>query len=312
MSFGPTSTTDDVIDGIDLSGRTAIVTGAAAGLGAETVRTLASAGARVILAARDETKIARTTAMVRETVPDAELDARHLDLASLASVRAFADGLPDDLELDLLINNAGVMACPLGRTADGFEMQLGTNHLGHFALTARLLPALLRADAPRVVNLSSRGHLRSDICWDDPHFRTHDYDKWIAYGQSKTANVLFTVGLEQRYGARGLHSFALHPGVIYTELARHMDEQDLVDLRARVPAVSVPKTVPQGAATTVWAATSTDLAGRGGLYLEDCHVAAESTGPDGGYAAYAMDPDAAERLWTWSEREIGEPIPLVP
>ncbi|HVU75030.1 MAG TPA: SDR family NAD(P)-dependent oxidoreductase [Mycobacteriales bacterium] len=311
MTFSADSTTDDVLDGIDLTGRTALVTGSGAGLGAETVRALASAGAAVILAARDAAKNDRTIATVRETVPDARLDARALDLASLASIRAFADALPDDLVLDLLINNAGVMACPQATTADGFEMQLGTNHLGHFALTARLMPALLRADAPRIVNVSSRGHLRSDIHWDDPHFRAHEYDKWIAYGQSKTANVLFTVGLEQRFGPRGLHSYALHPGVIHTELSRHMDRGDLESLRARVPAVSTPKTVAQGAATSVWAATSPDLAGRGGLYLEDCRVAEESTGPEGGYARYARDPDAAERLWAWSEGEIGEQVPLV-
>jgi NAD(P)-dependent dehydrogenase (short-subunit alcohol dehydrogenase family) len=311
MVFGAESTTNDVIDGIDLSGRTAIVTGAGAGLGTETARALASAGARVILASRDRAKNQRAADTIRAEQPDADLELRELDLASLASVRKFADALPEAFVLDLLVNNAGVMACPQAYTSDDFEMQLGTNHLGHFALTSRLIPSLLRADAPRIVNVSSRGHLRSDIHWDDPHFRSHPYDKWESYGQSKTANILFTVGLEKRFGARGLHSFALHPGMIYTELSRHMDRNDLDQLRARVPASTTPKSIPQGAATTVWAATSPDLAGRGGLYLEDCRVAEASTGPEGGYAPYAMDPDAAERLWAWSEEQVGEQVPLV-
>jgi NAD(P)-dependent dehydrogenase (short-subunit alcohol dehydrogenase family) len=189
------------------------------------------------------------------------------------------------------------------RTAQGFELQLGTNHLGHFALTTALLP-LLRPGA-RVVNVSSRGHLRSGMRWDDPHFRDESaYDKWVAYGQSKTANVLFAVELEKRLGPQGVHAYALHPGVIMTELSRHLTPEDLSGLgkqvQSRRTGMSL-KTVEQGAATTVYAATSPELEGRGGLYLEDCHVADVTPG-DGsaGYAPWAVDPAEAARLWDWS------------
>jgi NAD(P)-dependent dehydrogenase (short-subunit alcohol dehydrogenase family) len=317
MTFGADTTTDEVIEGIDLSGKLALVTGASAGLGIETSRALASAGARVIMAVRDLAKGEQAADSVRASVPKAELEVRELDLGSLAGIRRFGEAFrADHATLDLLINNAGVMACPQGRTADGFDLQLGTNHLGHFALTAEVLPALKAAAAQgsdvRIVNLSSRGHMRGGINWDDPHYRTRPYDKWEAYGQSKSANVLFTVALERRLAGQGIHSFAVHPGVIATELSRHLSRDDFKDLASRAPAGALTrKSIPAGAATSVWAATSPDLKGQGGKYLEDVHVAAVSTDQSsGGVAPHAVDADIAERLWTWSEEQIGQPVAI--
>lgn len=296
--MGPETTAAEAVAGIDLTGRTALVTGVSAGLGVETARALRSAGARVVGAARDLDKARSALAGVDG------VELVELDLADLGSVRKAADQVGSSYDgLDLLLNNAGVMAPPLSRTAQGFELQLGTNHLGHFALTTALLP-LLRPGA-RVVNVSSRGHLRSGMRWDDPHFRDESaYDKWVAYGQSKTANVLFAVELERRLGPQGVHAYALHPGVIMTELSRHLTPEDLSGLgkqvQSRRTGMSM-KTVEQGAATTVYAATSPELEGRGGLYLEDCHVADVTPG-DGsaGYAPWAVDPAEAARLWDWS------------
>ncbi|MCW2544374.1 MAG: hypothetical protein JWM40_1926 [Frankiales bacterium] len=290
------TTTADVLEGVDLTGKTALVTGASAGLGVETVRALRSVGCEVVGAVRDVAKGATA-------VPG--IDLIELDLADLDSVRRGAGEIAARLpRIDLLINNAGVMAPPLSRTKQGFELQLGTNHLGHFVLTNALLPALVSGS--RIVNVSSRGHLRSPILWDDPHFRDEStYEKWKAYGQSKTANVLFTVELEKRLGGTGIHSYALHPGVIMTELSRHLTDDDLTALASRMPAGALAlKDVSAGAATTVYAATSKDLEGTGGLYLEDCHVADVTPG-DGsaGYAPWAMDTDEAARLWEWSEAQ---------
>ena len=307
-AFDHDTTTADVLVGVDLTGRTALVTGASAGLGVETTRALASVGAHVVMAVRDVDKGGAAADAIRADVPQASLEVVPLDLADLDSVRRCAAQVSAaHSSLQLLINNAGVMAPPLGRTAQGFELQLGTNHLGHFLLTGLLTPLLLAGAPARVVNLSSRGHLRSDIDWTDPHYRTRDYDKWAAYGQSKTANVLFTVELERRLGPRGVHALSLHPGVIMTELSRHLSDADLTALASRVPAGGLTlKDVSAGAATTVWAATSPDLEGRGGLYLEDCHIADVTPGDgSGGYAPYAVDPAAAERLWAWSEAEVG-------
>jgi NAD(P)-dependent dehydrogenase (short-subunit alcohol dehydrogenase family) len=290
------TTTADVLEGVDLSGKTALVTGASAGLGVETVRALRSVGCDVVGAVRDVAK--GSTA-----VPG--IDLVSVDLADLDSVRRGAEEIRDRLpRIDLLINNAGVMAPPLTRTKQGFELQIGTNHLGHFVLTNALLPSL--GQGSRIVNLSSRGHLRSPMRWDDPHFRDEaTYEKWTAYGQSKTANILFTVELEKRLSGLGIHSYALHPGVIMTELSRHLTEDDLGALASRVPAGGLSlKSVEAGAATTVYAAVSRELEGVGGVYLEDCHVADVTPG-DGsaGYAPYAMDAEEAARLWEWSEAE---------
>lgn len=297
-------TTDEVAHGLDLSGRTVLVTGVSAGLGVETARALSTAGAQVVGAARDLDK-------ARAALGGLAVELVQLDLADLDSVRACAaDVLERWPALHVLVNNAGVMAPPLSRTAQGFELQLGTNHLGHFLLTRLLEPALLAGAPARVVNVSSRGHLRGGMDFDDPHWHTRSYDKWQAYGQSKSANVLFTVELERRLGSRGVHAYALHPGVIATELSRHLTHDDLAALTSRGRPGGGGKLtlvdVATGAATQVWAATAPELEGRGGLYLEDCAVAAPTPG-DGsaGFAPHAVDADTAARLWEWSEREVG-------
>jgi NAD(P)-dependent dehydrogenase (short-subunit alcohol dehydrogenase family) len=205
------------------------------------------------------------------------------------------------------VNNAGVMACPEAKTRDGFELQLGTNHLGHFLMTGLLVPALLRAAPARVVSVSSRGHQQSPIRFDDLAFEKEPYDKWAAYGQSKTANVLFAVELDRRLGGRGVHANAIHPGVIPTDLSRHMGKEDFEHIRRRSGGALKIKTVASGAATSVYAATAPELEGRGGLYLEDCHVADVNDAPEAreGVRSYAVDPDAAKRLWTISEELVG-------
>jgi NAD(P)-dependent dehydrogenase (short-subunit alcohol dehydrogenase family) len=294
VPFDQDSTTDDVLAGVDLTGKTCLITGASAGLGVETVRALQSVGCEVVGAVRDLGK-----GHAALSAAGADCDLIPLDLSDLDSVRSAAALIADRLpRIDLLINNAGVMATPLQRTRQGFELQLGTNHLGHFVLTNALRPQLVSGS--RIVNLSSRGHVRSGMLWDDPHFRDESgYEKWKAYGQSKTANVLFTVELEKRLSGKGIHSYALHPGVILTELGRHLTAEDSEGLAKRLPTF---KTVPQGAATTVYAATAPDLPG--GTYLEDCHVA----GPvnedySEGVCGWATDPEQAARLWDWSESQ---------
>ena len=311
--FGFESTTDQVIAGLDLSGRVALVTGASAGLGVETARTLAGAGATVWLLARDRAKLdAALAALEAESLPG-RLESALLDLADLEQVRVAAAGLLAACpKIDLLINNAGVMACPQAETAQGFEMQLGTNHVGHFLLTGLLLPALKAAAADgrevRVVNLSSAGHRFSAFDFEDPNYRQRSYDKWQAYGQSKTANVLFSVALDVRTESAGVRAFAVHPGAISTELGRHMDQDDMARIAASFPGGKMAfKSIPQGAATSVWAATAPELAGCGGLYLEDCHVAEAATADSaGGVQPWAVDPVAAERLWQLSEQWVGQ------
>jgi len=309
--FDATSTTDQVIEGISLAGKSAVVTGASSGLGIETCRVLAGAGATVIMVARDEDKLKEVREELLRHNPGADLHIQRMDLADLDSVRsASTEILLYHSEIQLLINNAGVMACPLMRTAQGFEMQFGTNHLGHFLFTGLLAPALIEGAPGRVVNLSSGGHKFGAFKFADPNYETREYDKWQAYGESKTANILFTVGLDERSRERGLRAFAVHPGVIMTNLSRHMQEADYEALMARAPAGQPLefKTVEQGAATTVWAATSPDLAGRGGIYLEDCQIAraAKGDGSGAGVESYAVDPVAAEKLWLLSEELVGQ------
>jgi NAD(P)-dependent dehydrogenase (short-subunit alcohol dehydrogenase family) len=307
-SFGFESTTDDVLEGIDLSGKRILVTGASAGLGVETTRALAARGASVTMAVRDLTK--GTTAMdeIRAAVPDAELDLRQLDLADLASVRTVAHGFVEDHPvLDVLIGNAGVMACPQGTTADGFEMQFGTNHLGHFLLIQLLTPSLVAAGGARVVLLTSAGHRFGDVDLEDPNFEHQPYDAWVAYGRAKTANVLCAVGLDQRLRDQGVRAFAVHPGGIPTELGRHLTDETLGQMVERSKAANVRwKTVPQGAATTVYAATAPELDDEGGVYLEDCHVAelTDDLEVSGGVRSYALDPARADALWELSERLV--------
>jgi NAD(P)-dependent dehydrogenase (short-subunit alcohol dehydrogenase family) len=307
--FNVTSTADDVIRGISLAGKFAVVTGASSGLGVETARALSAAGAEVLLVARDQVKLQAVAEDLRQQMPGAQLHTQCMDLADLDSVRAAAgEILQRHPRIHLLINNAGVMACPLARTAQGFEMQFGTNHMGHFLFTCLLAPALLAAAPGRVVNLSSGGHKFANFNFDDPAYFDREYDKWQAYGESKTANILFTVALDKRLRERGVRAFAVHPGVILTNLGRHLQQADFELLKARTPPGEelVFKTVEQGAATTVWAATSAELEGKGGIYLENCQIAPPAVhGGDGGIESYALDAAAAERLWSLSE-ELAE------
>jgi NAD(P)-dependent dehydrogenase (short-subunit alcohol dehydrogenase family) len=311
-SFNASSTTTDVIRDISLSGRVALVTGANSGLGVETARCLAAAGAEVVLLGRDPAKLAEAEAQLREQVPAAKLVCHTLDLADLEAVRASAEALLARYPaIDLLINNAGVMATPLLRTAQDFEMQFGTNHLGHFLFTCLLAPAL--AEGGRVISLSSGGHKIAPVNLEDPHYEHRDYEKWQAYGEAKTANALFAVALDARLKARNIRAFSVHPGMIMTNLSRHMQQEDYDTLLASMPADTQwnYKSVEQGAATSVWAATAPELAGQGGLYLEDCHIAEAATpGGEGGVESYALDPDIAEQLWQLSERCVGERFTL--
>ncbi len=298
------TTTDEVIEGVDLSGKTAVITGATTGLGQETARTLAAAGAHVVVCGRTEEKCDAAMATIRESVPGASLESQTFDLGDLATVRTGADALLARHDrIDLLINNAGVMFTPEGQTVDGFETQFGTNHLGHFVLTNRLLPAVKTAAPSRIVNLSSAGHFTSDVIWDDPNFATTEYDKFNAYGQSKTSNILFSVELDRRHGSDGVRANAVHPGMIMTELARHMGPDDLTELGERAAKRSGPglpefKSLEQGAATSVWVAVADEMTDVGGTYCEDASVSTP--------APYALDGDAAARLWAMSEELVGE------
>lgn len=298
--FGAESTAADVIAGIDLTGKRAIITGGASGIGIETARALAGAGADVTLAVRDADAGHRTAADITATTGNIAVHVGRLDLADPASVAAFAATWTGPL--DLLINNAGVMALPdLQLTPAGWEMQLATNHLGHFALALGLHEALAAAGGARIVSLSSRGHLRSPVIFDDLNFTVRRYDPWLAYGQSKTANVLFAVEATKRWASDGITANAVHPGAIAaTNLSRHMDPEALADLRAS--GMFSYKTIEQGAATSVLVATSPLLESVGGRYFEDCHEAVvldpgteETSGS--GVAPYALDPEAAARLW---------------
>jgi NAD(P)-dependent dehydrogenase (short-subunit alcohol dehydrogenase family) len=296
--FGAQTTARDVIGDRRLDGKTAIVTGGYAGIGVETTRVLAAAGARVIVPARN---VAKARASIGEL---ANVTIEEMDLASPATIDAFANRF-GDRPLHLLVNNAGIMAAPLARDARGLESQLAVNHIGHFQLFARLVPALRRASGARVVALSSRGHVRSAFDFEDPSFEHRPYDKMVAYGQSKTANVLFAVEVDRRYQRDGIRAFALHPGAILeTELARHYDPEELAAVIERARRISSFKTIEQGAATSMFCATSPLLDGIGGVYCENCDVAAVKTEGDDGVRPYAIDPDLATRLWTWSERWI--------
>ncbi len=308
--FGHATTTDEVLEGIDLSGRTAIVTGGSGGLGAETARALAAKGAAVTLAARNLEKAEKVAADIRDSTGNPAVDIGELELGSLESIRGFADAWRvSHGPLHILINNAGVMACPLERTVDGFELQFGTNHLGHFLLTGLLAPALVEGAPARVVCVSSAGHRFSPVIFEDLHYERRPYDKWEAYGQAKTANVLHAVALDRRLAGHGVRAFAIHPGGIVTELGRHLTAEDIEQLRSRSQDSGLRwKEVPAGAATQVYAATAPELEGRGGLYLEDCGVAEISTDPEtsAGVMSYAVDPELAERLWEVSEQLVGE------
>jgi len=319
--FGRTSTTDEVLSGVNLRGKRILVTGVSAGLGVETARALAAHGADVVGAARDLTKAEGATAEVRNEAAanGGSFEMLELDLASLKSVRASADKLLSKGEpFDVIIANAGVMATPFGDTLDGFETQFGTNHLGHFVLVNRIAP-LIRAGG-RLINLSSSGHRYSNVDLEDPNFEHTPYDPFVAYGRSKTANILFAVAFDKRHRQRGVRAAAVHPGGIQTELGRYTDPgrlEKLVaqineQLRAQGKGPFQWKTVAQGAATSVWAAIVAPADEIGGCYCENCHVGkivpedANITAVSEGVRAYALDPANAEALWKKSEEMVGE------
>ena len=296
-----------VVDGIDLSGKVCVITGASSGLGRESARALATAGARVILAARNADALAEADAWIHADVPGAQTSTVHLDLTSLASVRAAAAAIHEATPvIHVLMNNAGVMFTPFGRTSDGFEIQIGTNHFGHFELTRLLVPQLGAAEGARVVNLSSGGHIMGDVDFDDPNWERRDYDKFVAYGASKTANILHAVEADRRLRDLGIRAYAVHPGTVATSLARYMSRSDFSDLRKLVVVNDSARgessdgrldfTTPEhGAATQVWAAVSPELAERGGAYLEDCRVS-------DAVAPHARDAEHAAALWLLSEK----------
>lgn len=302
--FTAASTAAEVVAGIDLHGKRMIVTGGSSGIGIETARALASAGAAVTLAVRDPAAGRRVAEEINAGIGRESVTAAPLDLMDLDSVRHFAKQW-DTAPLHALVCNAGIMAAPLQRTPAGRESQFATNHLGHFALASALHDALAAAGGARIVAVSSRGHLRSPVVFDDINFTVRDYDPWLAYGQSKTANVLFAVGATQRWAGDGITANALHPGGIWTNLVRYLHD----DLREtlRTDPNTEYKTPQQGAATSVFAATSPLLDGIGGRYFEDCNQAAPyDGGPERvGVADYALDPDAAQRLWEISAAAIG-------
>ena len=319
--FGATSTTDEVLSGVNLHGKRILVTGVSAGLGVETARSLAAHGAQVVGAARDLTKAKAATAQVQKDAADngGSFELTALDLADLKSVRACAEELLANGErFDVIIANAGVMATPFGHTADGFETQFGTNHLGHFVLVNRVAP-LIRTGG-RLINLSSAGHRFSNVDLEDPNFERTPYDPFVAYGRSKTANILFAVAFDKRYRERGVRAAAVHPGGIQTELGRYMEpitiqkmiEQMNQQLAAEGKAPFRWKTIPQGAATSVWAGVVAPADEIGGRYCENCHVG--EIVPDHvtisaiseGVRGYALDPNTAEALWNKSEELVGE------
>ena len=312
--FGAKSTAREVVAGHDLSGRVAIVTGAATGIGVETARALALAGAEVIIAARKPELGEEVANAINQEAGSKRASFGMVDLASLESIRHFAH-VWGDRHLDILINNAGVMASPLMRTADGFEMQFGTNHLGHFLLSVLLAPNLVAAakasgKRSRLVSLSSIGHRRSPVHFEDPNYNERPYDKWEAYGQAKTANSVFAVGFDKRFKGQGVNANAVMPGGIMTPLQRHMslDEQRAMGwLDEHDKPREGFKTTEQGAATSVWAAVGGELEGLGGLYLEDCNQAVpwSQDHPWNGVLPHALDPEAADRLWDLSVETVG-------
>jgi NAD(P)-dependent dehydrogenase (short-subunit alcohol dehydrogenase family) len=310
--FHAKSTAREVVAGIDLSGKNVIVTGGYSGIGLETVRALAGAGARVTVPARRVDAAASALADVA-----GEIEIAAMDLGDVASVRSFADQyLETGRPLHILINNAGVMATPFGRVGKGWETQFGTNHLGHMALALKLAPALQAADGARVVALSSTGHVRSDVIWDDPHYTARPYDKWEAYGQAKSANALFALGVDRLGRDVGVRAFSVHPGGIFTPLQRHLTDEEMAALGWKNADGTIPpavqamfKTPEQGASTTVWAATSPGLAGKGGVYCEDCNIAKAAT-PESQRWEHARewitDDARAERLWAMSGKMLAE------
>jgi NAD(P)-dependent dehydrogenase (short-subunit alcohol dehydrogenase family) len=315
--FGPATTAAEVVHGLDLSGRIAIVTGGYAGIGLETTRALHAAGATVIVPARDRDKARRALAGL------SGVEIKALDLLDPAAIDAFASAfLASGRPLHMLVNSAGIMACPLTRDARGYEAQFATNHLGHFQLVAALWPALRQARGARVVSVSSWGHRYSPVVFEDPNFERREYDRWAGYGQSKTANILFALALDARGEAHGIRAFSLHPGsIVGTDLKRYLSEEELraagvIDEmgQAILDPSKFLKTAEQGAATSVWCAASPQLEGMGGVYCENCDISPPVPQEDivawklgdstrkVGVMPYAIDRETAERLWTISEK----------
>ena len=317
-TFGAESTADEVLEGVNLAGKRVLVTGTSAGLGVETARSLVAHGATVVGTARDLNK-ARSA--LKEAFPagSAPIELVEADLASLKSVRKAADDLLSRGQpFDVIIANAGVMACPQGKTQDGFETQFGTNHLGHFVLVNKLVP-LLKSGA-RIVTLSSAGHQFSDVDLEDPNFERTPYQPFTAYGRSKTANILYAVALDSRLKGRGVRATSIHPGGIQTELGRHLTPELIEQMMARVnrgaASGSAPafrfKTVPQGSATSVWSGFVASSDAVGAHYCEDCHVCAVNDDANSrvGVRSYALNLDHANALWRKSEEMVGEKFPL--
>ncbi|CAF0821491.1 unnamed protein product [Brachionus calyciflorus] len=313
--FNAKSTAMEVIEGHNLTGYEIIVTGASSGIGVETARALAKAGATVVLAARDMNKLKQVADDLKKTTGNNKIEIEKLELDSLESVNEFVKRyLAKNRPLNILINNAGVMGCPFSHTKDGFELQFGTNHIGHFALTLGLIPALKRGAKSngrksRVINLTSLGHVLSDVDLKDPNFKSRAYDPWAAYGQSKTANVLFSVALTKLYSCQGIYSNAVHPGGIATDLQRHMSHEEkhrlgIIDKDGNyIPGF---KTIEQGASTSVWAAVAIELEGKGGMYLENCGYSKlqennfDAFQTQSGHLSYAIDEKRALELWNLS------------
>ncbi len=310
--FPAKSEPQDVLADIDLTDKIAIVTGGYSGIGLETTRALAAKGAKVIVPVRDEAKAADNLSDVEGNVSSATMD-----LSDIASVRKFTDAMGGSLsQLDLLINNAGIMACPLERVGPGWESQFGVNHMGHFALTKGVMPLLEKAEAPRVVALSSVAHKRNGILWDDIQFENNDYHKWVAYAQAKSANALFANGLSRRMAGFGGRAFSVHPGGILTPLQRHLPKEEQIELgwidengELNKNVAAIFKTPAQGCTTSLWAATSPLLNDKHGVYCEDCDVAqlvGEDSPPYLHCAPHITEEESAERLWDLSETLLAE------
>ena len=307
--FGAKSEPSEILDGINLSGKTAIVSGGYSGIGIETTRALSEAGANVIIPARrpEEAMVALDGIIPKDHIFE-------MDLSDLESIKRFTDLVKNNLSLNILINNAGIMACPESKTSNGWDLQFAVNHIGHFVLTHELIDSMDQLSGARIINLSSTAHKFSGICWDDIHF-SNSYDKWVSYGQSKTATSLFSIELDRRLKDKNIRSFAVHPGGIFTPLQRHLQQEEMVamgwinaDGSLSDLAKAGFKSPTQGASTSLWAATSSQLDNKGGLYCENCDVANLAGGsPEERYFGvrdWAVDPSEAEKLWHCTEKML--------
>ncbi len=306
QTFGFSTTTNQVLEGIDLTGKTVLITGGSDGLGKETARALASKGADITIVARNAEKLTTAASEITAST-NAKIETSILELDKPESVKQFAKAwIQTHSKLDILINNAGIMACPETKTPEGWELQFATNHLGHFLLTNLLMPTLKASENARIVHLSSGGHRFSPVTFEDVNFTKREYDPMIAYGQSKTANVWFSNELDRRFKTENIRSFAVEPGAIKTSLGRLMDQELLNNMMDMIESNNMMKTVEQGAATTVWAATDPSLNGKGGLFLGDCQIRTEAKDAtqlnEDGYAPHAFNEDDEKQLWELSNQ----------